>query len=287
MRLRALLLSWQKQKQVREQQLINLQNANFMKTIQNTNWPQLSNEELFPLTNKGSSTARTRNDNKVVRLNQESLSEMTKVFSPVQPGARPKRKHLGQHSQRENLPNLANNKNLSIPNILHNSEFVIPPTNDKLMTLVEFDRSINFLNVPPAPSRDAYGNYLQQSSDSSIDYSDINTKPHPTTATSNRHFDLLKDLQMSGLKGISSTHQFFKRERLKKLKEAEKHLAQSQRQLEDGGGFNQYSNEANEGPEQMQKSKGMARRSIEEHGSMSQDRPRQKGRGKTQNEGIL
>jgi hypothetical protein len=61
------------------------------------------------------------------------------------------------------------------------------------MTLVEFDRSINFLNVPPAPSRDAYGNYLQQSSDSSIDYSDINTKPHPTT-TSNWHFDLLKDL---------------------------------------------------------------------------------------------
>jgi hypothetical protein len=49
---------------------------------------------------------------------------------------------------------------------------------------------------------------------------------------------------MSGLKGISSTHQFFKRERLKKLKEAERHLAKSQRQLEDGG-FNYTKNEAN------------------------------------------
>jgi hypothetical protein len=59
------------------------------------------------------------------------------------------------------------------------------------MTLVEFDRSINFLNVPPALSRDAYGNYLQQSSDSSIDFSDINNQ-QPSVNT--RHFDLLKDL---------------------------------------------------------------------------------------------
>ena len=91
---------------------------------------------------------------------------------------------------------MANNKNLSIPNILQNSEFVIPPTGDKLMTLVEIDRSINFLNVPHAPSRDAYGNYLQQSSDSSIDFSDINIKPPPLTNNNNtnRHFELLKDL---------------------------------------------------------------------------------------------
>jgi hypothetical protein len=68
---------------------------------------------------------------------------------------------------------------------------VIPPSNEKLMTLVEFDRSINFLNVPPAPSRDAYGNYLQQSSDSSIDFSDINNQQ---PSTNNRQFDLLKDL---------------------------------------------------------------------------------------------
>lgn len=52
---------------------------------------------------------------------------------------------------------------------------------------------------------------------------------------------------MSGLKGISSTHQFFKRERLKKLKEAERHLAKSQRQLGDGGaGFSYNQNEGSE-----------------------------------------
>jgi hypothetical protein len=85
---------------------------------------------------------------------------------------------------------------------------------------------------------------------------------------------------MSGLKGISSTHQFFKRERLKKLKEAERHLAKSQRQLEDGG-FNYNQNEAKEGPS---KGKEMTCRSIQEHGLMSQERARQQGRGKTQNE---
>jgi len=55
---------------------------------------------------------------------------------------------------------LAQNKNLSNPNF-DNAEFVIPTTNDKLMTLVEIDRSINFLNVPPAlTSRETGGNYL-------------------------------------------------------------------------------------------------------------------------------
>jgi septin family protein len=93
---------------------------------------------------------------------------------------------------------------------------------------------------------------------------------------------------MSGLKGISSTHQFFKRERLKKLKEAERHLAKSQRQLEDGG-INYTQNEAKEGSEERvkkghSKGKEMTCRSIQEHGLMSQERARQQGRGKTQNE---
>ena len=93
---------------------------------------------------------------------------------------------------------------------------------------------------------------------------------------------------MSGLKGISSTHQFFKRERLKKLKEAERNLAKSQRQLEDGG-FNYTKNEAIEGSEQgakegPRKGKEMTSMSNKEHGLMSQERARQQGRGKTQNE---
>ncbi len=30
------------------------------------------------------------------------------------------------------------------------SQFILPPTNDKLMTLVEIDRTINLLRVPPS-----------------------------------------------------------------------------------------------------------------------------------------
>jgi hypothetical protein len=63
---------------------MNLQNTNqLINHLQKNNMPSMSNDRLVPEWKNGSNTARTRNEMQTIRLNQDSMSDMEKVMSPV------------------------------------------------------------------------------------------------------------------------------------------------------------------------------------------------------------